>query len=114
MDEKRKALEKQCYYNSVNCKMCALYDASKDGCSISGADFDECSAEQIDELYAKMFPTPSSMDYEAEYHKLLAEKEKLEKENEYLKREMAALSAENTVMREKLDMVYLIFGGRNR
>ena len=116
--EKRKALEEHCYFQSKNCTACALYDAGEERCGISGSDFADFTDELIDEMYAKVFPeTPEpcgDMDYEAEYHKLRDETAKLREELKYMQMNARELRENDNILRAKLDMVYLIFGGRNR
>ena len=55
----------------------------------------------------------ASLNYEAECDRLLREREKLMAENDYLRTELKTMESECYRMRAQLDMVYLIFGGRN-
>ena len=56
----------------------------------------------------------AGLDYESEYKRLRAEKEKLEQENRYLKDQVSRIENDARVMRGKINMVELIFGGLNR
>ena len=55
----------------------------------------------------------ASLDYEAEYNRLLRERDKMMAENDYLRTELKSMESECFRMRAQLDIVYLIFGGRN-
>ena len=55
----------------------------------------------------------ASLDYEAECDRLLRERDKIMAENDYLRNELKSMESECYRMRAQLDMVYLIFGGRN-
>lgn len=55
----------------------------------------------------------ASLNYEAEYDKLIRERDKMMAENDYLRNELKSMESECYRMRAQLDMVYLIFGGRN-
>lgn len=52
-------------------------------------------------------------DYEAEYNKAVELNCKLSKEVRDMKAYFERQSRENEIMKAKLEMVYLIFGGRN-
>lgn len=52
-------------------------------------------------------------DYEAEYNKQLVLNEKMSSEIHDMKHYFERQSRENEIMKAKLEMVYLIFGGRN-
>jgi cell division protein FtsB len=53
-----------------------------------------------------------SLNYEAEYYKLVEERERLLAQMDYMRSEHNALEAEFARMRAQLDIVYLIFGGK--
>ena len=53
------------------------------------------------------------LDYKAEYERLVAERHKMQSEIAYLRTELEERETEAHRMRAQLDMVYLIFGGRN-
>ena len=55
----------------------------------------------------------ASLDYEAEYNRLLRERDKMMAENDYLRTELKSMESECYRMRAQLDIVHLIFGGRN-
>ena len=55
----------------------------------------------------------ASLNYEAECDRLLRERDKMMAENDYLRTELKSMESECHRMRAQLDMVYLIFGGRN-
>ena len=55
----------------------------------------------------------ASLNYEAECDRLLRERDKMMKENDYLRTELKSMESECYRMRAQLDMVYLIFGGKN-
>ena len=55
----------------------------------------------------------ASLDYEAECDRLLRERDKMMAENDYLRTELKSMESECFRMRAQLDIVYLIFGGRN-
>ena len=55
----------------------------------------------------------ASLDYEAECDRLLRERDKMMKENDYLRTELKNMESECYRMRAQLDMVYLIFGCKN-
>lgn len=65
--EKRKALEKYCYTQSINCRKCALYDIKSHECSVKGACFDEAPDEMIEKLHMTVFPVPVSHEQRVEY-----------------------------------------------
>lgn len=54
-----------------------------------------------------------SLNYEAECDRLLRERDKIMAENDYLRTELKNMESECFRMRAQLDIVYLIFGGRN-
>lgn len=54
----------------------------------------------------------ASLNYEAEYHKLLQEKEILMAKMEFLRSENNSLETELVRLRAQMDVVYLIFGGK--
>lgn len=54
-----------------------------------------------------------SLNYEAECDRLLRERDKLMAENDYLRTELKSMESEFSRIRAQLDIVYLIFGGRN-
>lgn len=58
----------------------------------------------------KLEHTKCSLNYEAEYHRLLKANQELCKENEYIKADHAAMETEFVRMSAQLDIVYLIFG----
>ena len=55
----------------------------------------------------------ASLDYEAECDRLLRERDKMMAENDYLRTELKSMESEFARIRAQLDIVYLIFGGRN-
>ena len=55
----------------------------------------------------------ASLNYEAECDRLLRERDKMMAENDYLRTELKSMESECYRMRAQLDIVYLIFGGRN-
>lgn len=54
----------------------------------------------------------ASLNYEAEYHKLLEEREVLMAKMEFLRSEIESAEAECIRLRAQMDVVYLIFGGK--
>ena len=54
-----------------------------------------------------------SLNYEAECDRLLRERDKLMAENDYLRTEMKLAENECARLRAQMDIVYLIFRGRN-
>lgn len=116
---KREKLKQYCrtlLHGDVNCCERCVMALSKDVC---GVNIMKAPDEQIETWYARAFPeTPTpctaSVDYEAEYHKLLAENAKLMEEIKYMQMGARELRENNDILRAKLDMVYLIFGGSNR
>ena len=55
----------------------------------------------------------ASLDYEAECDRLLRQQEKLMAEIDHLRTELKCIESECFRMRAQLDIVHLIFGGRN-
>ena len=83
--EKRKGLIKFC--ENADCMRCCFLDIRSRSCSIADVGTDAfCKApdEMIEMWHAIAFPEPAHPDYEAEYHKLLKENEKLNAECKYL------------------------------
>lgn len=54
------------------------------------------------------------LDYKAEYERLFCEREKCMSEADYWREIAKNAEAEVVVLRAKLEMVELIFGGKNR
>lgn len=52
-------------------------------------------------------------DWEAEYHRQLELNQKMSNEIQDMKNFFEGQKRENEIMKAKLEMVYLIFGGRN-
>lgn len=51
------------------------------------------------------------LDYESEYERLKAENAKLREECSYFEEKARCTERENEILRGKISMVYLIFGG---
>ena len=52
-------------------------------------------------------------DYEAEYRRLCEENQKMSMEIQDMQNYFGAMERNNAIMKAQLDIVYLIFGGRN-
>ena len=61
-----------------------------------------------------MMDKPSSLNYEAEYNRMLEMNTRLHDENEQLRMQFECLEAELIRLRAQMDIVYLIFRGGNR
>jgi cell division septum initiation protein DivIVA len=54
----------------------------------------------------------ADLDYKAEYHKLIEEKEVLLAKMDFLRSELNSAETALATLRAQMDIVYLIFGGK--
>lgn len=52
-------------------------------------------------------------DWESEYHRMCEENQKMSMEIQDMQNYFGAMERNNAIMKAQLDIVYLIFGGRN-
>ena len=113
MKEKLIELLKQCQKecDETSCEQC-IYDASSDCGTHHIADFLIAHGATVSNPNKEGKDRTASLNYEAEYHKLIEEKECLMAKMEFLRSEHNSLETEFIRLRAQMDVVQLIFGGK--